>query len=114
MTSTPPPSNQLQNGVAKTGLTAATSLSYTMVVPAGATNLKFTTSGGTGDADLYVKFGSAPTTASYTCASTAFGNAGTCTITTVQAGTYYVLVNNGSPTWYPTFSGLSLTGSYTP
>ncbi|HST28505.1 MAG TPA: PKD domain-containing protein, partial [Rudaea sp.] len=53
----------LQNGVAVTGLSAATGgqLSYTMVVPAGATGLSFSISGGTGDADMYVKFGSAPT-----------------------------------------------------
>lgn len=102
--------NVLQNGVAVTGLTATTgnSLTYTLSVPAGATNLKFVTSGGSGDGDLYVKFGSAPTTASYDCRSWNSGNSETCSITTAQAGTYYVLVNA-----YSTFSGLSLTGSYT-
>jgi hypothetical protein len=59
----------LCNGVAVTGLSAAinTALNYTMVVPAGATGLSFAISGGTGDADLYVKFGSAPTTSVYDC-----------------------------------------------
>ena len=40
----------LQNGVAVTGLSATTGnqLFYTMVVPAGATNLRFATSGGSG------------------------------------------------------------------
>jgi serine protease len=100
----------LTNGVAVTGLTATTgnNLSYTMVVPAGATNLKFVTSGGSGDGDLYVKFGSAPTTSSYDCRSWASGNAETCNIATAQVGTYYVLINA-----YATFSGMSLTGSYT-
>ncbi len=100
----------LSNGVAVTGLAAATGaqLSYTMVVPAGATNLRFVTSGGTGDGDLYVKFGSAPTTSSYTCRSWATGNAETCNITTAQAGTYHVMINA-----YAAFSGMSLTGSYT-
>ena len=53
----------LTKGVSVTGLGASTgnSLNYTMVVPAGACNLTFMTSGGTGDADLYVRFGSAPT-----------------------------------------------------
>ncbi len=100
----------LQNGVTVTGLAATTghSLMYTMVVPAGATNLKFVTSGGTGDGDLYVRFGSAPTTSSYDCRSWATGNTETCNITTAQAGTYYVMVYA-----YATFSGDSLTGSYT-
>ena len=77
------------------------------MVPAGATNLRFFTSGGTGDGDLYVKFGSAPTTSSYDCRSWATGNTETCNITTAQAGTYYVMINA-----YATFSGMSLTGSY--
>jgi PKD repeat protein len=102
--------NVLQNGVAATGLAATTgnSVIYTLSVPAGATNLKFVTSGGSGDADLYVKFGSAPTTSSYDCRSWASGNSETCSITTAQAGTYYVMVYA-----YASFSGVSLTGSYT-
>jgi PKD repeat protein len=100
----------LCNGVAVTGLAAATgaSLNYTMVVPAGASNLKFVISGGTGDADLYVKFGSAPTTTSYDCRPYLGGNAETCNIATAQAGTYYVMLRA-----YAAFSGVSLTGSYT-
>ncbi len=102
--------NVLQNGVAVTSLTATTGnqLVYTMVVPAGASALKFVTTGGSGDGDLYVKFGSAPTTSSYDCRSWASGNSETCNISTAQAGTYYVMVNA-----YSTFSGMSLTGSYT-
>ncbi|MBK7205795.1 MAG: M4 family metallopeptidase [Thermomonas sp.] len=111
--STPPPptgGGVLTNGVAKTNQSGAAgaSLNYTMVVPAGATGLKFVTSGGTGDADLYVKFGSAPTTTSYTCKSEGGTNAETCSIATAQAGTYYVLVKG-----YSAFSGMSITGSYT-
>ncbi|MCC6595399.1 MAG: S8 family serine peptidase [Rhodanobacteraceae bacterium] len=99
----------LQNGVAVTGLSAVKDgqLRYTMVVPAGATNLKFVTSGGSGDGDLYVKFGSAPTTSSYDCRSWNSGNGETCSITTAQAGTYHVMINA-----YAAFSGMSLTGSY--
>lgn len=103
-------SNVLSNGVPVTGLAATTGnqLSYTMVVPAGATNLKFTISGGTGDADLYVKFGSAPTLSSYDCRPWVTGNSESCPITTAQAGTYYVMINS-----YASFTGVSLTGSYT-
>ncbi|UXI70469.1 M20/M25/M40 family metallo-hydrolase [Tahibacter amnicola] len=103
--------NVLQNGVPVSGLTATSgnSLSYTLVVPAGATNLRFTTSGGTGDADLYVRFGSPPTTSTYTCRSWASGNTETCAIANAQAGTYHVMVRA-----YATFSGATLTGSFTP
>jgi serine protease len=99
----------LQNGVPKTGLSGASGSAqyFTMQVPAGATNLKFVTSGGTGDADLYVRFGSQPTTSSYDCRPYLNGNNETCTISNVQAGTYHVMIRG-----YSAYSGLSLTGSY--
>lgn len=100
----------LDNGVAKTDITGAKDeeVSFTMVVPAGASNLSFDMSGGTGDADMYVKFGSAPTTASYDCRPYKGGNSESCPISNVQAGTYYVMLRG-----YSAFSGVSLTGSYT-
>ncbi|HET7779845.1 MAG TPA: PKD domain-containing protein, partial [Rudaea sp.] len=51
-------SNVLQNGVGITisDATVNHQQNWTMSVPAGATNLVFTMSGGTGDADMYVKF----------------------------------------------------------
>ena len=99
----------LQNGVTVSGLAATTGnqLSYTMVVPSGASNLVFKTLGGSGDGDLYVKFGSAPTTSSYTCRSWASGNTETWSIAAPSAGTYHVMINA-----YSSFSGMSLTGSY--
>jgi hypothetical protein len=81
---------------------------WTLAVPAGASNLTFVTSGGTGDMDLYVKFGSAPTTSSYDCRPYLGGNAETCTIATAQAGTYYVMLRG-----YSAYTGVSLTGSFT-
>ena len=109
---TPPPSsgNVLANGVAKTNLAGSTSqqLSFTMEVPAGATDLNFTMAGGSGDADLYVKFGSAPTTSSYDCRPYKGGNAESCPIATAQAGTYHIKVIG-----YSAFSGVNLTGSFT-
>ena len=109
-TTPPPTGGTLTNGVPATGLAATTgkSVVYTMVVPAGATGLKFVSSGGTGDADMYVKFGSAPTDTSYDCRPYTGGNAETCNIATAQAGTYYVRLKA-----YSSFSGVSLTGSYT-
>ncbi len=100
----------LSNGVPVTGLSAATgaSLNYTMAVPAGASNLSFNTSGGTGDMDLYVKSGSAPTDTVYDCRPYKSGNAETCTFATPTAGTYHVRLKA-----YSSFSGVNLTGSYT-
>jgi serine protease len=83
-------------------------LRYTMNVPAGATNLQFQISGGSGDADLYVRFGSAPTTSTYSCRPYLNGNNETCTFAAPQVGTYHVLVRG-----YSAFSGLTLRGSFT-
>jgi hypothetical protein len=105
----PPGDTLLLNGVPKTGLTAAQNaqLNFTMVVPAGASDLAFVMSGGSGDADMYVRFGSAPTTSSYDCRPYRNGNNESCDITNVQTGTYYVMLNG-----YSAFSGVSLTGSF--
>jgi serine protease len=107
----PPGATVLTNGVAVTNQSGATGAQaqYTLAVTAGATGLKFEMSGGTGDADMYVKFGSAPTTSSYDCRPYLNGNAETCNITTAQAGTYYVMLNA-----YSAYSGVSLKGSFTP
>lgn len=100
----------MQNGVAITGLSGSQNqqLTYTMTVPAGATDLSFAISGGTGDADLYVRFGSAPTTSTYDCRPWKNGNNESCPISNVQAGTYHVMING-----YSSFSGVSLVGNYT-
>jgi vibriolysin len=106
----PPPPVALTNGVPVTGQAAATGayLNYTLAVPAGATNLTFTMSGGTGDADMYVKFGAAPTDTVYDCRPYTSGNAETCTFAAPSAGTYYVALKG-----YAAFSGVSLVGNYT-
>ena len=100
----------LTNGVAATGLSGSTNDEqvFTLAVPAGATDLEFNMSGGSGDADLYVSFGSEPTTSNYDCRSWNSGNSETCSISSAQEGTYYVKVHA-----YSTYSGASLTGSFT-
>src|SRR6185503_10300802 len=45
-----------------------------------------TYSGGTGDADLYTRFGARPTTSSYSCRPYLTGNTETCTQANTQAG----------------------------
>jgi serine protease len=104
----PPTGNTLTNGVAKTNLGSSTELSFTMEVPAGATELNFAMADGTGDADLYVKFGSAPTSTSYDCRPYKDGNIESCPIASAQAGTYHVKVIA-----YSAFTGVSLTASFT-
>lgn len=100
----------LTNGVPMNNLAVATagnSITYIMNVPAHATNLKFVASGGTGDADMYVRLNAAPTTTTYDCRPYQSGNAETCNIATATPGTYYVMLRA-----YAAFSGVSLTGSY--
>ena len=107
---TPPPTgNALENGVAKTGLAATTgnALEFTFDVPAGATDISIAMSGGSGDADLYTRFGSAPTTSAYDCRPYATGNNETCT-PTQAGGTHNIMLRA-----YSSFTGVSLTGSYT-
>ncbi|WP_425510164.1 S8 family peptidase [Xanthomonas indica] len=102
-------SNELQDGVAVTNLSANTgsSLNYTVKVPSGASSLVVNISGGSGDADLYVRFGSAPTDSAYDCRPYRNGNTESCTFNSPQAGTYYVRVKA-----YSTFSGVSLKADY--
>lgn len=104
----PPEDGVLENGVAQTGLSGAQNeqLAFTMTVPAGATNISFDMSGGTGDADLYVSFGSAATTSNYDCRPYRNGNNESCSGTS-DNGTYYVLLNG-----YSAFNDVSLVGSY--
>ena len=106
----PPPTTPLQNNVPVSNLSgnAGSKVYYSLDVPAGATSLSFTISGGSGDADLYVKFGSAPTSSSWDCRPYTAGNAETCTISNIQAGTYYVMLHG-----YSAFSGVTLNGVYT-
>jgi subtilisin family serine protease len=105
----PPTGSELANGVAVTGIAASSGneVAYTMEVPAGATDLSFVITGGSGDADLYVNFGAAATSSTYECRPYKNGNEETCTISNIQAGTYHVMIRA-----YTTFANVSLTGSY--
>lgn len=106
---TPQPGKVLQNGVPVTNLTATKGgkLNYTIEVPAGRSQLVVTSSGGSGDADLYVKFGSVPTSSSYDCRPYKSGNAETCTLNAPKAGTWHVQLSG-----FSAFSGVSLKASY--
>ncbi|MFS1525591.1 M4 family metallopeptidase [Microbulbifer sp. 2304DJ12-6] len=105
----PPTGGELENGVPEENLSGNTGqeIHYTLAVPAGATDLSFAMSGGTGDADLYVRFGAAPTTSTYDCRPYTPGNNETCPVSNVQEGTYYVMVRA-----YTSFTGVNLVGNY--
>ena len=101
----------LFDGVPYDGLTGSvnTELRFTMTVPAGATDVVFKTSGGSGDADLYVKAGEPPTATRYGCRDFGSSNAGRCHFFVTAPTTYYVMVRG-----YRAFTGVRLLGDYTP
>jgi hypothetical protein len=80
---------------------------FTLVVPSGKSSVTFKLSGGTGDADLYMRIGSAPTTTTYTSRSIGSTNAETITRSAPAAGTYYVMVYG-----YAASSGMTLVATY--
>jgi len=106
----PPVGNELTNGTALAISGEQDSFNaYTLQVPTDASNLSFVMNGGSGDADMYVKFGSAPTTSDYDCRPYKTGNNETCDITNVQAGTYHVMVRGYNA--YDTNLTASFTGA---
>nr|WP_246357185.1 PPC domain-containing protein [Pyxidicoccus fallax] len=95
----------LQNGrtVANLSGAADTRLYYSLSVPAGQGRLQVTLSGGTGDADLYVRRAALPTTVAYDCRPYTGGNNETCTVTSPAADTYNIMIRGSSA-----FSGVTL------
>jgi len=109
-TTTPPTDNVLENGVTVSGISGAAKeqIFYTLAVPSGATGLGFVTTGSSGDADLYVKFGSNPSLTDYDCKSTSSSSNESCDIASAQTGTYHVMVEA-----WNAIDGATLTGSFT-
>lgn len=100
----------LSNGVPVNNISGGSNVwssTYRINVPAGATNLSIEMSGGTGDADLYVRYGSAPTTSNYDCRPYRYGNNESCTAATPSVGTYYIRIRGYQP-----YSGVKLVASY--
>ena len=98
----------LKNGVSETIAGAKDEeIHYTMAVPDDADDLNFAIGGGTGDADLYVRFATAPTTELYDCRPYKGGNKEICSISPAKTGTYHVMARG-----YKDFSGVDLVGSF--
>ncbi|MCC7096415.1 MAG: M4 family metallopeptidase [Thermomonas sp.] len=85
--------------------TAQYNWSYNYLVNVNAGELlTVTTSGGTGNADLYVRAGTYPTLSAYNCRPYLTGNREICTFRPGSTTTYYIAVNA-----YQAFSGVRLT-----
>jgi len=68
-----------------------------VIVPPGKSSVTVRSTGGTGNADLYVKGGSWPSTSDYGCRSNGADNAESCTVSGLAAGSWvYLMVNAAS------------------
>jgi microbial collagenase len=79
-----------------------------IMVPAGAKNLKLSTSGGTGDVDLYVALDHYPSSTSYDQASVRAGNQESVSIPTPTANRWYYITLKAKQS----FTGVTLTSTY--
>ncbi len=78
-------------------------------VGAGAPALTVSTAGGTGNADLFLRFGAPPTDAVFDASATAAGNGGSITVAQPQAGVYYVALKATAP-----YAGVTLLAGGAP
>nr|WP_298147309.1 S8 family serine peptidase [uncultured Pseudomonas sp.] len=76
-------------------------------VPSGTQRLVVSISGGSGDADLYTRLGSRPTTSQWTCRPYKNGNQETCTHENPAAGTWHIGLRG-----YAAFSGVTMNWRY--
>ncbi|WP_246128706.1 pre-peptidase C-terminal domain-containing protein [Pleionea sediminis] len=100
---------ELANGIPVSDLAESRGeeLHFYIDVPESALNLSFNLSGGSGDADLYVRFGEEPTQSTYDCRPYKSGNSETCQFGTPEAGRYFVMIRA-----YNSFSNASLVADY--
>ena len=80
---------------------------FSVNVPSGAANLTIEMSGGTGDVDLYMKYGQVPTLSSYHCRPYLVGNTESCFVAAPAAGTYHIMLVG-----WEAFSGVALKVTY--
>ena len=66
---------------------------FVIDIPSGSQNLLIETFGGTGEADLYVKFASEPSTQDYDYRPWVVGNTEKVEVATPQSGKWYIMVN---------------------
>lgn len=105
----PEPDNALENGEVVTDLADAQGQwqYYTIAISEGASDLIITIEGGSGDADLYVNFGSQPSLTDFDCRPYRWGNYETCSFSAPSAGTYHIGLYG-----YRAYTGLDLSASF--
>ena len=100
---------ELANGVPVPGLSGAAGSEkfYKIKVPAGQTTLEIALSGGTGDADLYVRKDEKPTTSEWDYRPYLVGNNETVTIDNPAAGTWFIMIRG-----YSAYTGATIQATY--
>ncbi|MFV8782575.1 collagenase [Microbulbifer sp. SA54] len=101
----------LINNVEVTGLAVSTQgddLHYYIDLPENSESLTIAITGGSGDADLYVRYDSEATDTEYYCRPYIGGNTEVCEIANPKPGRWYVRLKA-----YQAFTGVSLLASYT-
>ncbi|MFN2167820.1 MAG: S8 family serine peptidase, partial [Anaerolineae bacterium] len=82
---------------------------FTLEVPAGATDLRISTSGGSGDADLYVRHGTTPAPDLWDCRPYINGNSESCVEENPAPGAWHIMIRA-----YIDFTDVDLVASYVP
>jgi pre-peptidase/concanavalin A-like lectin/glucanase superfamily protein len=102
---------ELTSGVPVTDIEGAfdSEAFFKIDVPSDQAQLEIMISGGTGDADLYIKKDEMPTLASWDYRPYLIGNNETVTIDLPEAGTYYLMVKG-----YTAYAGVSVQATYWP
>jgi serine protease len=105
----PPPAIELSNGVTLAGLEvlADDTIRYKLIVPNGASNLLFAMYGGTGDADIYVRYGAEPTNSLFDCRPFRGNNDEVCFFPAPRSGVWYVNIKG-----FRDSAGISLYNTY--
>ena len=85
----------LQNGFSQVNLSGETfsTVMFRVIIPAGARDLRFDTSGGSGDCDIFVRFGAQPTDNSFDAAGTGATTAEHLRFGSPAAGAWYVKID---------------------
>ncbi|QPB82375.1 S8 family serine peptidase [Pseudoalteromonas rubra] len=80
---------------------------YTWDIPQGVKEMALTITGGTGDADLYVRYNAQPDANNYTCRPWKNGNEEQCLFTNPSSGVWHISLYG-----YNNYSGVTLNYSY--
>ena len=70
---------------------------YRVTVPPAAYEVKITTTGGSGDVDIFVRFNDKPTLSDFDCEAVTYGNDDACVIGPAEEGTWYILLYAADP-----------------